>query len=238
MKTLVKFLHDQGFVILTGGKEGRKKQEYEAWAYQGPLDFEKAEPQRFGLGSTPVAALEALDWQLVALSKASPAPLAAPLPPATPHSARSKRHSDTSVPFDERELATILAALRYHQDENLKAATIPDQFIRDIASNGGILEPLTFQEVDTLCERLNNTATHRPGLQIEPPPQDKGKEPLHRVVFVIDVSAKNPRQAARRTHQIMSDHESWPPILQIVDQRGRVTNIDLASCSSPSAKPA
>jgi hypothetical protein len=238
MKTLLEFLRSQSFVILARNRENRKGQEYEAWAYKGPLDFEKAEPQRFGLGSSPASALEALDWQLTALAKASPAPLATPLPPVTPRSAPVKRESGRPFPFDERELATILAALRYHQDENLQAhPTIPDQFIRDIATNGSILKPLTFHEVNALCERLNDVRS-QVGLRIEPPPNDKGKEPLHRVVYVIDVPAKDVRQAARRTHEILFDRESLTPLLQVIDQRGHVTSIDVASGLSQYAKPA
>ena len=61
-----------------------------------------------------------------------------------------------AVHIDERELATILAALRFHQDENLQAgAGIPGQAIREIATDGGNLEPLSFDEVDELCERVN-----------------------------------------------------------------------------------
>ncbi|MCK4374765.1 MAG: hypothetical protein KAX19_05525, partial [Candidatus Brocadiae bacterium] len=60
--------------------------------------------------------------------------------------------------LDGRELATVLAALRYYQDENLQGgAGIPDEAIRDIASDGGRLKPLDFDEVGQLCERLNVT---------------------------------------------------------------------------------
>jgi len=55
-----------------------------------------------------------------------------------------------------RELATILAALRFHQDENLQGGCeIPDQFVREIATDCGQLKPLTFEEVSALCERMN-----------------------------------------------------------------------------------
>ena len=48
---------------------------------------------------------------------------------------------------DERELATILAALRFHQDENLqRSADIPDQTIKEIAANSGLLKPLNSDE--------------------------------------------------------------------------------------------
>ncbi len=57
--------------------------------------------------------------------------------------------------ISRRELATILAALRFHQDENLQGeGAIPDKLVNQIASNGGILIPLGFDEVSSLCERL------------------------------------------------------------------------------------
>jgi hypothetical protein len=57
---------------------------------------------------------------------------------------------------DERELATILAALRYHQAENLQiCCDIADKATKDIATNYDSLEPLNCDEVDRLCERIN-----------------------------------------------------------------------------------
>lgn len=47
-----------------------------------------------------------------------------------------------------RELATVLAALRYWQN----AQDVPLD-IYDIATEAG--EPLTYTEIDDLCERLN-----------------------------------------------------------------------------------
>ncbi len=56
-----------------------------------------------------------------------------------------------------RELATILAALRYHQDENLQGSgVIPDRLVQEIASQAGTLRPLDFEEVSTLCNRLES----------------------------------------------------------------------------------
>lgn len=72
-----------------------------------------------------------------------------------------KRKSKRDVPLSvsPRELATILAALRFHQDENLQVTNeIPDQVVREIATDGGCLKPLTAQEIDRLCERLNLAA--------------------------------------------------------------------------------
>ena len=57
---------------------------------------------------------------------------------------------------DWRELATILAALRFHQDENLSSGPrIADAVIADIARDGGTLVPLSAAEIDELCLRLN-----------------------------------------------------------------------------------
>jgi len=51
----------------------------------------------------------------------------------------------------DRELATVLAALRYWQREGLFSCGHEI----DIASNGDTLEPLTARDIDALCERLN-----------------------------------------------------------------------------------
>lgn len=50
-----------------------------------------------------------------------------------------------------RELATVLAALRYWQE----AETVPGR-LHCIATNGDQYNPLTDDEIDTLCERLNH----------------------------------------------------------------------------------
>ena len=64
--------------------------------------------------------------------------------------------------------------------------------------------------------------------QIEPPPKDRGSEPLFRVVYVIDVSAPNALEAAKLIHQIMTDPDSMPPVLEVMDCKGTVVNIDLS----------
>ena len=57
---------------------------------------------------------------------------------------------------DGRELATILAALRFHQDENLRVGPdIPDRAIKDIATDSGLLKSLDFKDVSRLCEKIN-----------------------------------------------------------------------------------
>jgi hypothetical protein len=64
--------------------------------------------------------------------------------------------------------------------------------------------------------------------QIEPPPNDKGSEPLFRVVYVIDVSAPNALEAAKLTHQIMTDPDSLSPVLEVMNCKGTVVKIDLS----------
>jgi predicted alpha/beta superfamily hydrolase len=66
------------------------------------------------------------------------------------------------------------------------------------------------------------------GLQIEPPPKEKGPERLYRVVYVIDINAMNPKQAAERAHEIMKDPQSMRPVLDIIDSGGRQTRVDLS----------
>jgi hypothetical protein len=51
------------------------------------------------------------------------------------------------------ELATILAALRFWQRAGLGGASKPQEW--DIATNDGTVEPLTEEQIDTLCERIN-----------------------------------------------------------------------------------
>ena len=66
------------------------------------------------------------------------------------------------------------------------------------------------------------------GLKIDPPPKDNSQEPLYRVVYTIDVGAKDPHQAAENTHRIMTDPNSMLPVLQVVDFNGACTEIDLS----------
>ncbi|MGA8763805.1 MAG: hypothetical protein WB562_13150 [Candidatus Sulfotelmatobacter sp.] len=53
--------------------------------------------------------------------------------------------------LDRRELATVLAALRYWQREGLMSGGHE----QDIATDAGELEPMKAEEIDALCERLN-----------------------------------------------------------------------------------
>lgn len=63
--------------------------------------------------------------------------------------AKVEVHGLSALAVDGRELATVLAALRDHQRR-----TCPPDLL-DIATNGDRHEPLTGEEIDRLCERLN-----------------------------------------------------------------------------------
>lgn len=53
--------------------------------------------------------------------------------------------------LDERQIATVIAALRYWQ----RKGWISSGHEHQLASNGGSIEPLTKAEIDDLCEYLN-----------------------------------------------------------------------------------
>ena len=57
---------------------------------------------------------------------------------------------------DDRELHTILAALRRWQRDGWRGAS---DAMQTIASDGGNCEPLTREEIDALCERINVSDT-------------------------------------------------------------------------------
>lgn len=55
------------------------------------------------------------------------------------------------IRLDEREHATVMAALRYWQREGLNSG---GHEIEQIATNAGALEPMDAAEVNRLCERV------------------------------------------------------------------------------------
>ena len=309
------------FIVLAQNRQDpNPKVPIEAWAYQGPLDFQKATPVTFGQGGDINKALRALEDQLVKIAdnintenftillqeqssdepermitvkflseagklwlhpegygdKTSQDGCGYPIgleiwegrlrlivfddinredpqildlqkasescrveegdcsePRGNGQTTTSNQSQSLTFSFNERQLATILAALRFHQDENLQGnVVIPDESIKGIASDSGRLTPLNFDEVETLCERLNSDVSI--GLTVSLPPKE-GYPPLYRVVYVIDVGAVNAQQAAKETHAIMSDPDSWPPVLETMDHRGHLIRIDL--CQSDKTHP-
>ena len=63
---------------------------------------------------------------------------------------------------------------------------------------------------------------------IQPPPNEKGDEPLFRVIYIIDVNASDTREAAEFTHRIMTDSHSLLSVLEVMDRKGVVVKIDLS----------
>lgn len=56
----------------------------------------------------------------------------------------------TTIDLDARELATVLASLRYWQERQPAFDELDS-----IATDGGTMEQLSAAEIDGLCERLN-----------------------------------------------------------------------------------
>ena len=75
-----------------------------------------------------------------------------------PRSPKSSKSPTESVIFSERELATVLAALRNFQqsyedsDGDVIASQWPEHFAD---SDGNLIPPLDSSEIDELCERIN-----------------------------------------------------------------------------------
>lgn len=69
--------------------------------------------------------------------------------------------ADRFYRIEDRELNTVLAALRYWQ----RCGDFGGGGIQDIATNGGTEQALESDEIDTLCERLNTQ--ERVGLEIQ-----------------------------------------------------------------------
>jgi hypothetical protein len=65
------------------------------------------------------------------------------------------RSSDEIPALTNRELGTVLAALRTYQEADIEAAGDLPEHILDIATDGDSFERLTHDEIDDLCERLN-----------------------------------------------------------------------------------
>ena len=213
-QSLSAFLRARAFVVLTcNARDPSPHGPFEAWAYRGPLEFSLAETVVFGAGQTPADALAALDGLLrsreSSFGRTNPKPLC----------------------IDDRERGTILAALRFHQDENLQGRRgIADLHLREIATDGGRLKPLNYDEVGRLCERLNCGADSASPTRfcIEPPPEEGDERTLFRVVYVIDVDADDLLGAARKAYGLMADPESQPPVLQVIDPQCGVASIDLS----------
>ena len=67
------------------------------------------------------------------------------------------------------------------------------------------------------------------GYNIDPPPKENGDEPLFRVVYSIDVSASDEKQAALTALEMIRAKYTCDPILVILDSEGKQTTLDLSA---------
>ena len=68
------------------------------------------------------------------------------------------------IRISDRELGTILAALRFYQGAGLSSLMPPkasNRWLRNIATNGGKYVPMNITDIDALCERLNTGSIER-----------------------------------------------------------------------------
>ncbi|MHB9071669.1 MAG: hypothetical protein ACYC54_15020 [Sedimentisphaerales bacterium] len=56
----------------------------------------------------------------------------------------------------------------------------------------------------------------------------KTKNSTFRVTYSIDVEAKSELDAAKQVYQIMQDPNSFLPVLDVKNSKGKTTRIDLA----------
>lgn len=71
----------------------------------------------------------------------------------------------TTITLTDRELATVLAALRCWQNRLPllgKSHGITEALIQEVATNCGTIEALSAEDIDGLCERLNLEEEERP----------------------------------------------------------------------------
>ena len=146
----------------------------------------------------------------------------------------SRLKKQFALVVDGRELATILAALRFHQDENLGAGPeIPDRAILDIATDSGSLKPLNFKDVDRLCERINTCYAM---------PTRRQKKDWVVVVTdkcrVVHVRAYSSKTAAReglfeylREHRVYDGRENLRAVREWLKEHGEHLKINIVQQS-------
>lgn len=73
------------------------------------------------------------------------------------------------------------------------------------------------------------------GYFIQPPPKDS--DPVFRVVYVIDVGARNIADAAWAAYDMMTASDSLPPVLEVIDNKGNEVRIDLSQSRRKGSLP-
>ncbi|SRR5579885_1513013 len=126
----------------------------------------------------------------------------------------------------ERELATVLAALRERQRRLIQqdrvsreeALKYQEPDLDEIATNGDKFDALSIEEIDELCERLNAHGSE--------PPSERAVE--YRVSWKIDLDADSPEQAARAALRIQRDPTSIATVFEVTPRAGgKTVTVDL-----------
>ncbi|MDD5458131.1 MAG: hypothetical protein PHF37_01890 [Phycisphaerae bacterium] len=68
----------------------------------------------------------------------------------------------------------------------------------------------------------------RKNYRIVPPPKERGKEPLFRVIYTIDVGAADARKAAETAWQMMRADDALAAVLTVMNSKGKKTRLDLS----------
>ena len=142
----------------------------------------------------------------------------------------SRLKKQFALVVDKRELATILAALRFHQDENLQNhSDIPDEAIKDIATDGGSLKPLNLNDVSKLCERINTCEEVSAGWLKEDwvlIVTDRGTV-VHVRAYGTKTAAEKGLFTYLREHQDYDGREDLGAVSEWIEEHGEHLNIDI-----------
>jgi hypothetical protein len=124
-----------------------------------------------------------------------------------------------ACPSERKAEKAIVAHLRKEQDFDGKDINEACLWIGDnnLRLNMMIFE-MTPDDFKPVWDRL---ALFRSDL----PLKDKG---LYRVIYEIDVGADSAAEAAKTVHEIMTDRDSLPPVLDVIDNKGNKIRIDLS----------
>lgn len=106
--------------------------------------------------------------------------------------------------LDDRERATVLAALRYWQAYGLRAPIQGQRMtmIREIADNGGEVEALSENEIDDLCERLNAGPVGKVPFTVWTVTTDGDNCPIETALFLTEDDARAAVEAGLETHGV------------------------------------
>jgi hypothetical protein len=91
--------------------------------------------------------------------------------------------------LNDAQHATVLAALRFYQQDGLRDRATRFPLIEDIASNSGQVKPLRSTQIDALCKSLNHN-----GLTF-----------ADTVPQFAESAADSPYVAAARAHHLLSE---------------------------------